>query len=583
MRHRVFLQTVFTILAGFFCTMAFAQPRPWMPPANVELSATGTGRTTGHIATLSIANHTNQPQQIDVGNLYIPSNGKYQSYVVPEIQNVEVPPLSSATVDVIGYCADVSRLPVGDGQPMPPVNTWLAPVSTIRPDGPPSFIVVPAAIQVVERKPGQTYIDNVPVGYVSTTPNQAIVVDADEHPEQAAAFLLDAISRITFTYDDLQPEGVINTPFSNSLPRERESVIQQTFWMYGAALTGDVYDKDQFAARLEDQYTNSTGTPIADAPPAEKERFEAGITDFWDSFSLVGVEAKVISTPASGTLQGNNDSAVGTDVNGPSARAAMPPTPKTSPQPRAVNEIEREIAQVRDMRRRANPNDQRYLDKQLEKLEQELKEARSADNPQGLGAAAVAEGASSAAKQTESTDEVPPTEDPPAATEESPTQDCECGYFSMKVRVKKPDGSYDRYFDVDYDPSDGDRIATTINATAANLAVDEEIEFELSDVSFECSCEQAAPCETYTPRRIYGNEPKRNAERGSFKIHTRDEMCETIKNNEDNTKVTAKPSITEEECNEMEIQRQYGFMVEQVCQTESCGAVSCFVYIFIRL
>lgn len=582
-----FQPTVFAIPIVLMSLVGNAQPRPWMPPQNMVFSATGTGETTGYIAILLATNNSNQPQQLDLGNFYIPSGGKFQSYVVPEIQSIEVPPMGSVTVDIHGYCADISRPPVGNGQPMPAPESWLVPSNPVKPDGPPSFIVVPAAVQVVDRKPGQAYIDNVPVGYVSTTPDQAIIVDADKFPEQAASFLLDAINRITFTFDDLKPDGVINTPFSSTPPREREAVIQQTFWMYGAALTGDVYDKEQFAEQLAEQYESGTGHPISAAPPSEIEKFEDGTTDFWDSFSLVGIEAKVISVPVSGTLQGNSSKAAA--ASGASASASGQATPNSADQPRAVHEIESDIARVSDARTRAHKNDHRYLDEQLRKLNQELKESKAyhstKSNP-GASALAtgVAKGAAAAAKQPESPVDDTKTEDPPATTEEPQTEECQCGFFSMKLRVKKPDGSYDRYFDVDHDLGQiDDPVANTVDATAAKLAVGEEIEFEISDVEFECSCEQSAPCDTYIPRRIYSNEPKRNAKSGSHKIHTRDELCETIKNNKDNTKVTAKPRFSAEECDEMEVKRQYGFLVEQVCQTESCGAVSCYVYVFIRL
>ncbi|GIV30671.1 MAG: hypothetical protein KatS3mg029_0022 [Saprospiraceae bacterium] len=49
--------------------------------AQLKVTAKGTGQTTGHIATLEITNLGNEPVQLEPQVVYIPSSGKYQSYV----------------------------------------------------------------------------------------------------------------------------------------------------------------------------------------------------------------------------------------------------------------------------------------------------------------------------------------------------------------------------------------------------------------------------------------------------------------------------------------------------------------------
>jgi len=575
-----FLSICSTLIFLLFTDNLVAQVRPWMPPSELEIAAKGTGRTTGHIVTLMAVNNSDKPHQLEVGNFLIPSNGRDQSYVVPGLQNIEVPPGATVATDLYGYCADVSRPPVPAGEATPPPSTWLVPVNTPKPNGPPSFIVSSSHVQIVESKPGQTYIENVPVGYVNLKPNQAIIVNPDKNPEQAATFLLDAINRITFTYDELQPEGVINTPFSNNRDREREAVIQQTFWLYSSALSGNNYSKEQFSEQLANQYESSTGQPIASATPAQKEKYDAGVDDFWDSFNLVGVEAKVINALISKNKL--DDSIMKfSNLNPPDSNLMNDPTNIRGLNDEPTNEETiKFLEEVLIFRRKArtnatSPDTQKELDREIANLERRIANTKKAVNNDQTSSSKSEDEESLNGNST-------PEGQPKSATIEEELRKCECGDFTMKLRIKRPDGTYDRYFDVEYINEWENRI-TSVDASGAKIQMGEEIEFELSDIDFECSCEQTAPCDTYSPRRIYSSEPHKNAVKGSSKIHIRDETFETVKNNADNTKVTAKPKFTEEECLEMDVRRQYGFMIEQVCKTSTCETTNCNVYIFIRL
>jgi len=574
-----------------------AQVRPWMPPAALEIAAKGTGRTTGHIVTLLAVNNSDQPQQLEVGNFLIPSNGRDQSYVVPALQNIEVPPGATISVDLIGYCADITRPPVGPNEPMPAPNTWLIPVNTINPDGPPGFIVLPDAVSIVERKPGQTYIDNVPVGYISTTPDQAIIVDPDKNPEQAATFLLDAINRISFIYDELQPEGIIKTPFSSNQARERESVIQQTFWMYGAALSGDTYEKEQFAEQLAEQYENSTGNPIASAPPAEKAKFDAGVDDFWNSFTVVGVEAKILKP--NGLLSDPLPSKPKTTA-GSLSRNEKETEPKTPP--KDIQKIQHDIVLLRNKRTQARLAKERHqLDEKIKELEKEIEEIKNPSDKNDSKRTAsnatpgVANLASGGSKNdnTKKEDEIPsttkepepePESEPELEPESEPEPErCECTNLNLRVRIKKPDGSYDRYFDIDYEYAERSRVINEIDASSSDLAVGEEIEIELSDINFGCTCEQTSPCDTYPPRRQSTRDIHPNAQKGGFRIYTSEGTFATVKNNPENTKITVKARYSAEECKEKKINRFYSLIIEQVCKTQTCLPKLCHVQILIQL
>lgn len=119
-------------------------------------------------------------------------------------------------------------------------------------------------------------------------------------PAVTAAFLFDAIGRISITTDILQDADLISTPFSGVSDKERESVIQQTLWLYSSVLTDNVYTKEDFSDRMTTQFEDNTGTKLKHAAPATKESLEKGVDDFWNSFNLVGAEAKVLKDTGSG-------------------------------------------------------------------------------------------------------------------------------------------------------------------------------------------------------------------------------------------------------------------------------------------
>jgi len=236
-------------------------------PDGVEVVgvARGTGRTTGHIADLTITNNGKTPVEFPDRSVYIPMEGGHQPYVVPRGGSTTVPPGETLTVPIEGYCGDVNRPPVPAGEAMPGLEDWIVPAD---PESAPPFSDLP------------------PSG----------VIDQDTDPVSAAPYLWGAAEAIESAVDRLQGSGELITPFSSNPGREREAVVQQTLWRYAGQLSGRPYTREQFQERLEDQYEEGTGTPIASAPEEDRERLVQGADDFWDAFELVGVEAKVLAS-----------------------------------------------------------------------------------------------------------------------------------------------------------------------------------------------------------------------------------------------------------------------------------------------
>jgi hypothetical protein len=291
-----------------------------LPTGLASVKATGTGRTTGHVADISVRNDSDAPIVFPVEPAYIPSSGQYQPYIVRPGDRTEVPPGATRTVPLYGYCVDVRRPPVPAGEPLPPPGEWLVPGDPAQPltvppragAGAPGRVLVPGTDQPLTR-----------------------AVATDIEPEIAAPLLFAALREIERATGELQASGDLQTPFSANPEKEREAVIQQTFWLYAAELEGEPYTREEFTRRLEQQHEQRSGAPIAAAPPEERERLQQGADDFWDAFELVGAEAKVISHPetqpvaASGAIADGKAPVAGAAGAGCTPNEKLEHTPKT--------------------------------------------------------------------------------------------------------------------------------------------------------------------------------------------------------------------------------------------------------------
>lgn len=254
-------------------------------PAGLLISAVGTGETTGPIALLTLTNPTLQPIRFSPGAVFIPSKNAKQPYIVPPAPPVIVPSGSTIEVPINGYCAAVQLPPVGSGQPMPPVEDWVTaqPLPSGWTPNPQDGWTPSATATALNPATGQ------PLGHT---------LDFGQHPEAAADLLLTAIEQIGHAYDDLQGQGSISTPFSGRLEQEREAVVQQTFWIFAAAVQGEDYGQEDFEGKAIEQFEHSTGQNFNAAPAPVQASVKDGIMDFWNTFQAVGAQAKVLPPKA---------------------------------------------------------------------------------------------------------------------------------------------------------------------------------------------------------------------------------------------------------------------------------------------
>jgi hypothetical protein len=257
-------------------------------------TATGTGNTTGHVATLTLTNPTGLPITATFDDAYIPSSGEYQPYIVPSMDPITVVPGQTISLPLHGYCADVFSKPVPFGEVLPPFSNWVSTAltgqSALVPDLSMGWIpVTPVGTGLVPTIPGTSQ----PIGYT---------IDPQRYPAEAAPFLASALEAIANAYDQMVKSGQITTPFSGNPAKEQEAVIQQTLWIYAAGLSGKEYSKEDFRANIIRQYETATGRIFAKQDEKTHQAVEQGVTDFWNAFEAVGVEAKVLSN-----VQDNTD------------------------------------------------------------------------------------------------------------------------------------------------------------------------------------------------------------------------------------------------------------------------------------
>lgn len=292
----------------------FSYPASGQKSATLNIKATGTGQTTGHVADLTLNNTGQAPVTINELTVFIPSDGKYQPYVATIPPSV-VPPGATITIPLDGYCADVHTPPVGAGDGMTPIDEWI----TTTPPQVPGSTNTPNPLGIKEVPPFQPkdipgltstpgFTPRPPTespGTTSTWPGTdkpvGGTIDPVHHPETFGPTILKALDEIAKGFDQLKEDGKIITPFSGNPEKERESVIQQTFWIYMADITGERYQKPHFEKKIIEQFETSTGTPVTTLPEPEKKKLDSGVDAFWSVFVLTGTEAKVLSEKTPGT------------------------------------------------------------------------------------------------------------------------------------------------------------------------------------------------------------------------------------------------------------------------------------------
>jgi hypothetical protein len=287
----------------------------------IIVDATSTGRASNHIANLFCWNPTADTLVVRLGKggpLYIRTNGWNQAYLVPEPPLFTLVPGQRDCVPLFGYCVDIHLPPVSARYGMTPMDYWITmPWEPVLPaDLLPGqrLLEIPlrtaSHLDTVARVLSRLYPPPVMAGWdcpegngrdVSLIPGTDIPVRFTLSPYDEAGFLapllMVALDRIIAATDRLYARDDIHTAFHNEREKERETVIQQTLWIYAARLTDVTYTREHYRSLNRSLFLQ--GTQSYDSLSQDQwEQLDRDVDDFWNTFQAVGVEAKVLPQPA---------------------------------------------------------------------------------------------------------------------------------------------------------------------------------------------------------------------------------------------------------------------------------------------
>ena len=288
------------------------------------------GRTTGHIIDLTIENNTDGPLKTRGQTIFIRSSGKYQGYIAYIPEGIVLAPGQRKTVPIYGYCADVSKPPIPDGEAIDIVQTA---IEVAHPVGLNLAVLEdPAVIENLTKGPvediptaraleldvlprftpkmiptingnsdpeGELKIDDeLVLTYPGTNIRIPSKIDIDKIPETAIPLLVEIVVDISHAVPIVMDDPKYPTPFDFDKLRKGRGQGQQTTWAATSPLFGKDYDEEDFQEKTYEQFENQTGVDPKSLPENQKTELDGGITAFWTSFKAVGVEAKVFAAPA---------------------------------------------------------------------------------------------------------------------------------------------------------------------------------------------------------------------------------------------------------------------------------------------
>lgn len=293
-------------------------------------AAKGTGRTTGHIITLTVENNSDHPTRTQSQTIYFASNGRYQSYVGQVPEGIVIAPGQSRAVPIYGYCVQVDKPPVPDGEAIENISEA---VEVAHPEGINLAVLEdPSKLEGMTQEPSQetptvrvfkTQVlpqftpkmipelmgdsdpeeelqieEDLVLTYPGTDIKIPSTIDIEKLPEIAIPLIVELVVDISHAVTVITNNPSLPTPFDFDPARKAQGQGQQTVWVATSPLSGIVYGEEEFKEKTYQQFEDNTGTDPETLAPEQKQQLDGGIGQFWTSFKAVGIEAKVFSDPS---------------------------------------------------------------------------------------------------------------------------------------------------------------------------------------------------------------------------------------------------------------------------------------------
>jgi len=278
---------------------------PLRPQNDLIITPYGTGNTSGDVIHLKVTNPTPDPISFSIGPAVVPPTGDYQGYTIIDEVTASIAPGETSIHTVDGLCNDIHSKPVQQGVKAINIDEWISDTEISLPFPPGTSLPENSGFEVSKIYEEAEKIDGYPVSgtfptYMGTSIPFEYSIDIREDVTEAAPFLLTSMERIDAVYDSLYEAGEIETPFSSDPTKEALTGKQQSYWMYTSLLAGEPYTVEDFEEKLIEQFEVNSGVDYDDAPEEVKDKLKEGTEDFWDTFTLIGEEAKVLLTVPSG-------------------------------------------------------------------------------------------------------------------------------------------------------------------------------------------------------------------------------------------------------------------------------------------
>lgn len=260
------------------------------PDARLHYLARGTGQTTGVVANLTVCNAGPTRVETVVGDCFIPSAAGYQGYVIPGVYTIQVEPFQTVRIPLEGYCTNVHRPAVADGESMTDVSQWASWAAS-------------APLPAPGWTPGQGFEtlaaaprgDPLALCFPGTGTAFLYRIDFNRHPREAARLLLHAVFAFGVAFDQLAQAGKIPpAPFGRSAASWRNEMVQQALWAFAARLEGRNYNQAVFAAQFAEGVEEQSNQRQQNFPDATRQQVEQQAATLWANIELVGVQAKLV-------------------------------------------------------------------------------------------------------------------------------------------------------------------------------------------------------------------------------------------------------------------------------------------------
>jgi hypothetical protein len=267
-------------------------------PETLEFSAKGTGRTTGHIITLTVKNTGDKIAITEIGPSIVPCGKKKKNIAVQGFFTYETYPISlapgeSIQIPIQGYCTNNDCPPPEPEDSVTSFKEWITPQDV-------GFIPDPT-IPFPKETPFQVNknyaTEEIQLVYPGTDTPFPYQIDLKKYPIEAAPIIFFTGESLLQTIDEEIQKGSLDTPISRDSVKLKETVVQHDMWLVTSALDSDEendYGSEDFRDNTITQIEKTTGKSMGSLPKDTQEGVDAGIVDLFDGIMLVGEKAKVL-------------------------------------------------------------------------------------------------------------------------------------------------------------------------------------------------------------------------------------------------------------------------------------------------